>query len=78
MYLGKIVEVADRCTLFAKLHYPHTRTRLLAAPVPHPTAKRQHIILEGDVPSPIRLILYEPEITCERFQTRLIGLSLID
>jgi peptide/nickel transport system ATP-binding protein len=53
MYLGKIVELTDRRTLFGKSHHPYTRALLSAVPVPDPTAKRQRIILTGDVPSPI-------------------------
>ena len=53
MYLGKLVEVADRRTLFATPRHPYTRALLSAVPVPDPTAKRARMILTGDVPSPI-------------------------
>ena len=53
MYLGKIVEKADYKTLFADPLHPYTKALLSAIPVPDVDVKREQIILEGDVPSPI-------------------------
>jgi oligopeptide/dipeptide ABC transporter ATP-binding protein len=52
MYLGKIVEVANRDRFYADPQHPYTRALLSAVPVPHPAAGRSRIILEGDVPNP--------------------------
>jgi oligopeptide/dipeptide ABC transporter ATP-binding protein len=53
MYLGRIVELADKEALFTKPLHPYTEALLAAAPVPDPRAKREKMIIEGDVPSPI-------------------------
>ncbi len=53
MYLGKIVEVADRDDLYNNPTHPYTRALLSAVPRPEPNADRERIRLPGEVPSPI-------------------------
>ncbi len=53
MYLGRIVEFADKKTLFTNPQHPYTEALLSAAPIPDPTIRREKKILQGDVPSPI-------------------------
>jgi len=64
MYLGKIVEMTDKHSLFDHPMHPYTKALISAIPIPDPTHDKNRVILEGDVPSPIN-----PPSGC-RFHTR--------
>ncbi len=64
MYLGKLVEVGTSAQICLAPKHPYTQALLSAVPVPDPAAKKQRIVLRGDVPTPIN-----PPSGC-RFHTR--------
>ena len=55
MYLGEIVEIANRVDLYRQPLHPYTRALLAAVPIPNPTleAQREHVLIHGEIPSPL-------------------------
>jgi oligopeptide transport system ATP-binding protein len=53
MYLGKVVEIAKSATIYRDAKHPYTRALLSAVPMPDLSRKKERVVLEGDVPSPV-------------------------
>jgi oligopeptide transport system ATP-binding protein len=66
MYLGRIIECADKRALFASPRHPYTQALLASIPVPEPSLRRESLHLAGDVPNPM-----DPPSGC-RFRTRCL------
>ncbi|CEP95376.1 ABC transporter ATP-binding protein; putative oligopeptide transport system [[Clostridium] sordellii] len=64
MYLGSLIEIADKNKLYSRAVHPYTKALLSSVPIPDPSIKRERINLKGDIPSPLN-----PPSGC-KFHTR--------
>ena len=55
MYLGSLVEVAENDDLYSAPLHPYTQLLLSAVPIPDPTIKKEHVLIKGDLPSPMNI-----------------------
>src|ERR1700752_3544515 len=53
MYLGKVVEIAESATIYRDAKHPYTRALLSSVPMPDISQRKEHVILQGDLPSPV-------------------------
>ena len=83
MYLGKIVEIADKKRLYANPKHPYTQGLMASIPVPRPGRRRERMVVRGDVPSPsdppsgCRFHTRCPFVmdVCRRLEPRLLGVE---
>ena len=53
LYLGKVMERGPSRTIYARPRHPYTKALLATAPIPDPKARRERVVLQGDIPSPL-------------------------
>src|SRR5690606_16051976 len=53
LYLGKVMEKGPSRSVYSSPRHPYTRALLATAPIPDPSARRERVILQGDIPSPL-------------------------
>ena len=63
MYLGQVMEMAEKKDLFEDTRHPYTIALMSAIPVPDPAKQKERILLEGDIPSPLNAPVGCPFVT---------------